>query len=225
MRNSAIVVGIVALGLSMGARNANAARIVTANETTNLVPDFTILTDSVVGLLCNADEDTTACFAPAYVVAPSLISTAFPNGGFAGVDLRDGPGSDHPGLLSDQLYLNVTPVLVAPGFNVQWCWDSDLEPDVNICQFPGQNGWPGIPAGFTAVQLVEPGFGFLDVTAFFSGAAGPLAAGQWQILAQSEVPEPTPLFLLGGGLVVGALCLRKRYVSPPDDLPEATAGQ
>ncbi len=223
MRSSMIVVSIVALGLSMGARNANAARIVTANETTGQVPsDFTFLTDSVAGLLCNTNEDLTACFAPAYTVAASLISLAFQaNGGFAGVDLNDAAGSDTPSNLSDQLYLSVTPVAGAPGFNVQWCWDSDREPNVNICQSPGSNGWPGIPAGFTAVQLVEPSFGFLDVTSFFSGTAGPLAAGQWQILAQSEAPEPTTLFLLGGGLVVGALCLRKRRVSPPDDLPEA----
>jgi hypothetical protein len=189
------------------------------------VHDFTLLTDSVVGLLCNADEDATACFAPAYIVPASLISTLFPNGGFAGVDLRDVANSDTPNNLSDQLYLNVTPVLVAPGFNVQWCWDSDLEPNVNICQSPGLNGWPGIPTGFNAVQLVEPSFGFLDVTAFFSGAAGPLAAGQWQIRAQSEAPEPTPLFLLGGGLVVGALFLRKRRVSPRDDVPETAAAE
>ena len=224
MRSSMIVASIVALGLSMGARNANAARIVTADETTGLVHDFTFLTDSVVGLLCNADEDATACFAPAYTVAANLISPAFQaNGGFAGVDLLDAAGSDTPGNLSDQLYLNVTPIFVAPGFNVQWCWDSDLEPNVNICQLAGPNGWPGLPAGFTPVQLIEPSFGFLDVTPFFSGAAGPLATGQWQILEQSEAPEPMSLFLLGGGLVVGALCLRKRRVSPPNDLPEAAA--
>jgi hypothetical protein len=177
MRSRMIVVSMLVLALSMGARNANAARIVTANETTGQVPDFTFLTDSVLGQLCNANEDLTACFAPAYTVDASLISPAFQaNGGFAGVDLNDPAGSDTPGNLSDQLYLRVTPIVVAPGFNVQWCWDSDREPNVNICQLPGENGWPGIPTGFTAVQLVEPSFGFVDVTSFFSGTAGPLAA-------------------------------------------------
>src|SRR5215472_5623578 len=107
MRSTMIVLSIVALGLSMGAWNANAARIVTANETTGQVPsDFTFLTDSVVGLLCNANEDTTACFAPAYTVGASLISPAFQaNSGFAGVNLNDAAGSDTPNNLSDQLYL------------------------------------------------------------------------------------------------------------------------
>ena len=54
--------------------------------------------------------------------------------------------------------------------------------------------------------------GFVDVTSFFTGSAGPLASGQWQILAQSDTPEPASLFLAGIGLVVGALCLRKRRV-------------
>src|SRR5215471_11182197 len=183
MRSTMIVVSIVALGLSMGAWNANAARIVTANETTGQVPsDFSFLTDSVVGLLCNVNEDSTACFAPSYTVAASLISPAFQaNGGFAGVDLNDRSGSDTPNNLSDQLYLRVTPLSVAPGFSVQWCWDSDREPNVNICQNPdptGASGWQGIPTGFTAVQLTEPPFGFTDVTQFFTGTAGPLAAGQ-----------------------------------------------
>jgi hypothetical protein len=178
--------------------------------------DFSFLTDSVVGLLCNANEDVTACFAPSYIVAANLISPAFQaNGGFAGVDLRDAAGSDTLNNLSDQLYLRVTPVSVAAGFSVQWCWDSDMEPNVNICQSPdplGTSGWQGIPVGFTAVQLTEPPFGFTDVTQFFTGTAGPLAAGQWQILAQSEAPEPTSLFLLGSALVVAAACLRKRRV-------------
>jgi hypothetical protein len=216
MRSKVIVMSIVAMGLSIGARDANAARIVTADETTGQTPDFTFLTDSIVGLLCNADEDSTACFAPSYTVDSTFISPAFQaNGGFAGVDLQDGPGSDNPGNLSDQLYLRVTPLPTGALFTVQWCWDSDLEPNVNICQFEGANGWAGIPEGFTAVSLVEPGFGFVDLTQFFSGTAGPLAAGQWQILAQSEAPEPTSLFLLGSGLVAVGLCLRKRSASQP----------
>ena len=218
MQTRMIVISIVAVGMSMGVRDANGARIVTANETTGQIPsDFTFLTDSVEGLLCNANEDQTACFARPYTVASSLISPAFPNGGFAGVDLLDLSNSDTPNNLSDQLYLNVTPLAGAPGFSVQWCWDSDREPNVNICQLPGPTGtgWPGIPAGFTAVPLVEPSFGFTDLTPFFTGTAGPLAAGQWTIQAQSEAPESASFFLFAGGTVVVALLLRKRRVSAP----------
>jgi hypothetical protein len=232
MRSSMIVVGIVALGLSMGARNANAARIVTANETGNapesgLLNDIASLSDSVVGLLCSANEDVTACFATPYTVGAALISPAFQaNGGAAGVNLLDGPAS--PGITcnpsgvldpscSDQLYVTVS-APVGGLYTVTWCWDSDRELSGGgiplICP---------IPAGAILTNRAEPAFGFLDLTDNFAGANLPLAAGQWQILAQSEAPEPTPLFLLGGGLVVGALCLRKRRVSPPDDLPEAAA--
>jgi hypothetical protein len=228
MRRSVIVMSIVAVGLSMGVRNANAARIVTADETTGQVPsDFSFLTDSIVGLLCNANEDLTACFAKPYTVDSSFISPAFPNGGFAGVDLFDVAGSDTPGNLSDQLYLNVTPILGTVGglFNVQWCWDSDKEPNVNICQLPDPagsagSGWPGAPAGFTAVPVNEPNFGFTNLTSSFTGTAGPLAAGQWTIQAQSEAPEPASLFLIGGGFVVGAICFRKRRGFQPNDLPK-----
>src|ERR1035437_9030301 len=115
MRSSVIVMSIVAVGLSMGARDANAARIVTADETTGQVPsDFSFLTDSIRGLLCSANEDVTACFAGLYTVDSSYISPAFQAiGGFAGVDLWDRAGSDTPGNLSDQLYLKVTPVFGA----------------------------------------------------------------------------------------------------------------
>jgi hypothetical protein len=235
MRNSTIVVSIVALGLSMGTPNANAARIVTANETgtppeSGLVNDIASLSDSIVGLLCSANEDSTACFATPYTVDASFISPAFrANGGAAGVNLLDGPASpsitcNPSGVLdpscSDQLYVTVSAPSATGLYTLTWCWDSDRELSGGgtplICP---------IPTGAILTNVAEPAFGFLDLTQNFAGANLPLAVGQWQILAQSEAPEPTPLFLFGGGLVVGALCLRKRRVSPPDDLSEAAAAR
>src|SRR5215471_5424921 len=234
MRSSTIVVSIVALGLSMSARNASAARIVTANETGNppesgLLNDIAFLSDSIVGQLCSANEDATACFATPYTVGPAFISPAFQaNGGAAGVNLLDGPASpsitcNPSGVLdpscSDQLYVTVS----APAgglYTVTWCWDSDRERSGGgtplICP---------VPAGAILTNLAEPAFGFIDLTQNFAGANLPLAAGQWQILAQSEAPEPTSLFLLGGGLVVGAICLRKRRVPHRTTLSEAAAAR
>jgi hypothetical protein len=208
MRSSVIVMSIVAVGLSMGARDATAARIVTADETTGQVPsDFSFLTDSIAGLLCNVNEDQTACLATPYTVGASFITPGF-QGGWVGVDLLDGPGSDNPDNLSDQLYLRVDAVAgVAGVFTLNWCWDSDREPNVNICQNPG---FVPPPAGTVPVQIVERSSGFTDLTQFFTGPGHPLAAGQWTIQAQSETPEPASLSLLGSGLVaVGALRLRK----------------
>jgi len=216
MRSSVIVTSIVALGLSIGARDANADRVVTANETTGQVPsDFASLMDSVAGQLCTANEDVTACFATPYTVAASFINPAFQaNGGFVGVNIMDinDPQSPPPNNLSDQLYLTVS----APAnglYTLTWCWDSDLEPNVNICQ---------APQGAHLGTFNEPVAGFMNLTSFFTDAAtGPLAAGQWTIQAQSEVPEPSSLFLVVSGLAIGALCLRKRRMFQPNDLPEA----
>jgi hypothetical protein len=181
--------------------------------------------------LCSANEDSTACFATPYTVGAAFISPAFQaNGGAAGVNLLDGPASpsitcNPSGFLdptcSDQLYVTVSAPSPASGlYTVTWCWDSDRELSGGgtplICP---------VPTGAILTNRAEPLFGFTDLTQNFAGANLPLAAGQWQILAQSEGPEPTSLFLLGGGLVVGALCLRKRRVSPPDYLPEAAAAE
>ena len=221
MRRNMIVFGVVAMALSMGARNANAVRIVTANEGPGDPNNIITLTDSVFGLVCSANEDTAACNYPATISTPivtyqvnsSFISPAFQGGGSAGINFRDElaitttmPPCGVPtngNLCSDELYLTVSAPSPASGlYTLTWCWDSDLEPNVVIC--------PAV-AG-TTTNLLEPAFGFVDVTPFFTGSAGPLASGQWQILAQSDTPEPASLFLAGIGLVVGALCLRKRRV-------------
>ena len=72
--------------------------------------------------------------------------------------------------------------------------------------------WPGIPPGFTADVVAEPLLGFIDITSHFTGPGGPLAAGQWSILAQSETPGPVSFFLLGSGLAVVALLPRMRHM-------------
>jgi hypothetical protein len=151
-----------------------------------------------------------------------LIGSAFRvNGGTFGVNLCDLlgatcalSGADPNNTISDQLYLQVGAQNAAAGTNsLLWCWDSDLEPNVNICQNQITVANP--------MQVLEPAFGFIDLTQLFAGPSGPLAAGQWTIRAESEVPEPSSLFLVVSGLAIGALCLRKRRMFQPNDLPEA----
>jgi hypothetical protein len=229
MRNSVIVTSIVALGLSIGARNANADRVVTADET-NDPGAMTFATDSGLvspanptGAVCaTANEDITACFGTAYNVSSNLIGSTFrANGGTFGVNLCNVLGAscsldgrNTANTISDQLWLQVGAQNAAAGTNsLLWCWDSDLEPNINICQDQITVANP--------IQVLEPAAGFIDLTQFFTGPSGPLAAGQWTIRAESEVPEPSSLFLVAMGLAVGALCLRKRRVFQPNDLPEA----
>jgi len=221
MRSSVIV--IVAAGLSMVALDANAQpRVITATETTGLPGgDTTSATDSGLpapGAVCaTANEDATACFGTAYNVPSSLINPAFQlTGRIVGVNLCDVlgttcalDGGNSANTISDQLYLQVgaqtrdaTGALVN---SVLWCWDSDLEPNVNICQDQIQ-----VPIGNLS-QVLEPAFGFTDLTAFFTGPNGPLAGnGVWSVRALSEVPEPASPFLLGSVLAVCAFRLWKR---------------
>lgn len=225
MRSSLIV--IVAAGLLMGVRDADAARIVFATETTNteingLANDISSLFDSGQGAaaLCSANEDTSACMPAAYSVPSTLISAAFAGGGFFGVNLFNGPAlsgnvCNPAGTLdptcSDQLYLTVGAAV--GGMNaLTWCWDSDREVSAGGTPLICSVGTLATPLT-NLVGIAEPPFGISDLTPFFTGANGPLVAGQWTVQALSESPEPASLFLLGSGLMaVGALRLRKRRV-------------
>jgi hypothetical protein len=225
MRISVIGVVVVA-GLSMGARDANAQRVLSATESP-LVPAplpepgnvMTSATDSGLvspanptGSVCTtANENATACFGITYDVSSNLINPAFrAAGGTIGVNLCDVvgatcalAGTDPANTISDQLYLQVGAQNVAANTNsLTWCWDSDLEPNVNICQNQINVANP--------IQVLESQIGAMDLTALFAGPAGPLAAGQWVVRAQSEVPEPASIFLLGGVVAICASRLRKR---------------
>lgn len=183
---------------------AQGVRIITATETTGLPHDFTTLTDSVIGQLCSVNEDATACFAAPYAVPSTMIAAPFVvNGGTFGVDMWD-RGPETPGNLSDQLYLAVGPA--AGGFNqLTWCWDSDLEPNVNICQ-----NAITVPSG-NLKTIDEPPYGTMNLTSLFDGAnGGPLATGQWEVTALSESPEPSTFLMLGSGLVGLAGMLRRK---------------
>jgi len=222
MRSNGIGISIVALVLSIGALDANAARIVTASET-NDPGALTSATDSGFGAVCaTANEDSTACFGTAYDVSSNLIALAFrANGGTFGVNLCDVLGAtcaldgrDPANTISDQLWLQVGAQNVGAGTNsLLWCWDSDLEPNVNICQ--------DRIAVANPMLVLEPPSGFIDLTPLFTGPLGPLAAGNWTVRALSETPEPSSLFLVAMGSAVAALFLRKRRVFRPNDLPEA----
>ena len=214
------VIGVIVVaGLSMGARDANAQRVLTAIEGIAGDPNnMTSATDSGHGAVCTtANEDTTACFGTAYNVNSSLINPTFrAAGGVVGVNLCDVlgatcalSGTDPNNTISDQLYLQVGAAV--GGMNsLLWCWDSDLEPNVNICQQQVGAGGTTPFATLVAAQVLEPSFGFTDLTSFFAGPTGPLAAGQWVVRAESEVPEPASVLLFGSVVAVCALRLRKR---------------
>jgi len=176
------------------------ARLVTADETTGVpTGDITTLTDSVAGLRCSANENQTSCVATPYQVDASFIDPAArASGGIVGVNFQDMASSDTPANLSDQLYLSVG-APVGGLYTVSWCWDSDLEPNVNICQ-----NTIAVPPN-RLFNVDEPVTGFVDLTVFFTGPNnGPLAGGGiWQIMAQSEaaVPEPASLAILGISLL------------------------
>jgi hypothetical protein len=188
-----VLIVVVAMFLTLGRQQVQSqVRVVTATETTGLNPDFSSLTDSVAGLLCNADEDTTACFATPYSVPSALVNPAFQaNGGTLGVDIFDPDGN-----ISDQLFLTVDPAVNGTNL-LTWCWDSDLEPNVVIC-----------PHG-TGV-FTEPPSGTMDFTNFFAGPNGILAQGAWQVTALSESPEPSTFLMLGSGLLGLAGVIRRK---------------
>ena len=167
--------------------------------------DTTVLTDSVVGQLCSANENLTDCVGTPYAVPSTLIGSAFQGGGTFGVNLCDDV-SNCDATLSDQLYLSVG----APntdGFQLlSWCWDSDLDPNINICQ---NNVAVGNPID---IQEVD---GVMDLTSLFTGEGGPLAPGAWNVsvLSDAVVPEPITIALFGAGLAGAAALSRRRKKS------------
>jgi hypothetical protein len=214
------VLGLIALAAVLqiiGAQPGYSARILNATETTGrLGGDITSATDSGLpppGNVCTpANENATACFGTAYDVPSALINPAFvANGGALGVNLCDSfancdttNGRDPTNTISDQLYLQVGAQNVAAGTNsVLWCWDSDLEPNVNICQ--DQIALSSNQLS-TVLEPLAPGEGgeggTVDLTRFFTDpGVGPLAAGQWQVFATSETPEPASLSILAASLL------------------------
>ena len=132
-KRSGLVTAVALLAAVLAMPNQEAyARVITADETqgvevNGLAGDITTLTDSVQGQLCAippVNEDQTACFTQAYVVAAGLVNHV----GTVGVDLINRATSDNPGALSDQLYLTVSATADPTQFSVLWCWDSDREP-------------------------------------------------------------------------------------------------
>jgi len=208
------VIVMVAVLQMIGARDGYSARILEATETTGLPGgDLTSATDSGHGPVCTtANEDTAACFGTAYSVDPSFLTpAAAANGAIVGVNLCDtlGPnclldGRSPNNTISDQLYLQVGAAVGGAQPTLTWCWDSDLE----------GSGPEGSPGGINVCQdqitvsaanlftVLEPPGGPIDLTSFFTGPNGPLAGGGvWQVVAQSEVPEPASLAILAVSLL------------------------
>jgi hypothetical protein len=204
----AMTIALQVMWVQQGYSQVAAPRVVTADETTGLVHDFTSAMDSGFGPVCaTANEDLAACFGTPYDVSSALINPAFvANGGIVGVNLCDTlgdtcalDGRNTSNTISDQLYLSVGAQNAAAATNsLTWCWDSDLEPNVNVCQ-------DQITVSRANLSLVlEPDLGFTDLTRFFVGVdatGGPLLAGAWQVQARSEAPEPDSSLLLAASVV------------------------
>ena len=184
-----LMIVMVAMCLTLGLQAQ--VRTITATETTGLNPDFTTLTDSVFGVICGpTNEDVTACnvsnpviySVPSRYINPNFVVA----GGSFGVNMYDDVQLT---VLSDQLYLLVGPAV--NGMNsLQWCWDSDLEPNVNICQDAFQ------PQAFK--NLWEYHTGTYDLTSYFTTSpVAVLAPGMWQVTALSESPEPSTFLMFG----------------------------
>ena len=186
--------------------------MVTADETffpkmpNGLNNDLTFASDSISGPVCTTvNEDLNACVPLPYQVGAAFIAPAAQAaGGIVGVNLIDPSGSDHPGSISDQLYLSVAPVAGVPGiFSVSWCWDSDREPGTGGISVICQNSITVPPDRLFSINEVG---GFMDLTSFFTASPnnplGPLAGdGVWQVLARPDIPEPASLAILAISLL------------------------
>ena len=216
------VLGLITLAAVLqiiGVQPGYSARILNATETTGMAGgDITSAFDTGHGPVCaTANENQTACFGTSYPVDPSFLTpAAAANGAVVGVNLCDGlatdprcrlDGRDPNNTISDQLYLQVGAAAAGATPTLKWCWDSDLEgsgPEgspggVNICQDTSLGGIAVPAANLFTVQ--EPAFGTVDLTSFFTAPNGPLAAGQWQVFATSEIPEPASLSILAASLL------------------------
>jgi hypothetical protein len=102
---------------------------------------------------------------------------------FANCDTTN--GRDPTNTISDQLYLSVAAVLGPTGAPVAalltWCWDSDLEPNVNVCQDEIN------PSLSNLALVLEPTEGPTNVTANLPL----LNQSLWNVVAISETPEPS----------------------------------
>jgi hypothetical protein len=218
-----LVVGAAGALLVMGswsvAYAAPVGQTVTATEYgnagagTDAAPgDLTALYENGA-LLCQTNENTSAC-GGGTIVSDSFLSAstiASINSGTPvsfGVNLCDDltncalfPTSS---TISDQLYVTVSNNDGNSAF-LNWCWDSDLEPNNVICNTTGANGGPTLTSNFDNVLETT---GFMDLTSYFTSGTGPFA-GAWNVQALSDAPEPLTLSVFGAGLL-GAVAMRRR---------------
>ena len=226
--NASKLAGVAALaaGLVMASWSVASAETIIATEAGNAgagadAPpgDITELFSSANGQLCSTNENQFSCNG-SEIVNDSLLSAstiASINSGTPvsfGVNLCDDvtncalipAGGTSTSSISDQLYVSISN-FDGNNATLSWCWDSDLEPNVVVCNLTGATGAPTLTANFVNVQEVTGGFD--DLTSLFTSGNGPFAAGAWNIQALSDAPEPITLSVFGAGLL-GAVAMRRR---------------